>query len=325
MQSNRLAVLLFACLLVLGLAAGALAAPKINFPQTELVFNEVPEGKPLVAVFPFSNNGDQNLLIGEVSPSCGCTASSYDKITKPGQGGKVTLELDTEGITGSFRKTAVVATNDPAQPFITLVISGETKSRLIVEPARRLELTGCLGQPVSASAKIRNPDGKPVVIAGLDNPMSEYLEAKLTPGPGGKFVTLTLQSKAAEPVEFAGPLFLRIPNGPRTSVWVVVKINGAFTARPQDVFFGTMAKDIATPPTRNVLVKRACTDKLTVDRVLYNKEQFEVTEHWNKPGEELILEVKPRPDKLPLGHFEQMMSIQSGDRMFTVRLSGNIR
>ena len=313
---------------VLGLAlAGSLAlaakGPKIVFEKKELVFRDIKEGQPLTADFTFSNQGDQNLLIEKVSPSCGCTVAEFDKIIPPGSKGVIHLKLDTQGINGSFRKSAVVVSNDTSHNYVTLVMMGETKSRIKVDKGRRIELIGCLGRDISTSAVLTDPDGEKLLIGGVENPMKEYLKATVeTVVPGRKY-RLVLKAIAKEAMRFAGPLFLRVPGAPRVSLYVVVDVRGPFVVQPLNLYFGGLKKGGKTF-ARNILVRRACAKKLVIDGLRYNKDMFSVKQIWEKPGQRLVLEVTPRLDKMPLGGFDEKISIQSGDKAFSVRLKGAV-
>ncbi|MCB2227235.1 MAG: DUF1573 domain-containing protein [Desulfarculaceae bacterium] len=318
-----------ACLLlalILGVTpAAALKGPKIVFDKEELNFTNVHEGKELTAVFSFTNQGDQNLIIEKVIPSCGCTASQWDKVTEPGKKGKVTLILDTTGLNGAFRKSASVATNDPAKPVVTIFITGDTVGRIAIDEGRRIDLKGCLGTEIKTTVTLRDPNGKPLVISKVENPMKDYMTVSLDPQPGGKAVKLHLEAKAKEAMEFAGPLFLSIPGAAPVSVWVLAQIQGPFTVRPHEVVFGTMDKAAPTPPRRSILVKKACVEKLEIDSLIYNKELFKVEEHWEKPGEELLLVITPILKNMWPGPFEHPLAIQTKDSAFTVNLTGQIR
>jgi len=319
------ALCLLALLAMTSAPLAALKGPKIVFPQLEKVFTNIEEGKQVTAVFAFTNAGDQNLLIDKVSPACGCTASNWTKVTPPGKKGSVTLILDTSGINGSFRKTAAVATNDPSSPVVTLVMTGDTVGRIVMDEGRRIDLKGCLGSEVKATATLRDPKGKPLVISQVENPMKDYLSVSLEPVPGGKAYKLHLRVEAKEALEFAGPLFLSIPGSPPVSVWVLAQVQGPFTVRPHEVVFGTINKAAANPPSRSVLVTRACASKLEIDSLVYNQELFKVEQHWQKPGEELLIVVTPRPENLWPGSFEHPLAIQTKNSAFTVNLTGTVR
>ncbi len=329
-MSRPLCALLIITALVIGvmgvLASPAAAAPKLVFESTEKVFRNVKEGSSQVAEFSFTNQGDLNLIIDKVSPSCGCTVAEFKKITPPGDKGSITLKLDTKGITGAFRKTAVVASNDSSQPFATLVMVGETKSRIEIEgkTSRRLEVIGCLGEKVSTTVTLSDPEGKRLMIAAVENPMKQYLSAKLKALPGGKKYELTLTAKAKEAMEFAGPIFLRVPGSSKVSLFAVVEVRGPFTAQPHDLFFGALGKGLK-PLSRSVLVKRACAPQLKIAKLDYNKNLFEVKEDWTKPNERLMLEITPKVDNMPKGPFNEYLGIQSADKLFKIRLKGIVR
>jgi hypothetical protein len=329
-MSRPLCALLVIATLVfsaVGVAATAAAAgPKLVFDTTEIVFRNVKEGSKQVAQFTFTNQGDLNLIIDKVSPSCGCTVAKFQKITPPGDKGTITLELDTEGITGAFRKTAVVATNDSSQPFATLVMVGETKSRveIVGETSRRIQVIGCLGEKISTTVTLADPEGKRLMIAAVENPMKAYMDAKLKALPGGKKYELTLTAKAKEAMEFAGPVFLVVPGSSKVSLFAVVEVRGPFTAQPHDLFFGALVKGLK-PMSRSVLVKRACSPQLKIAKLDYNRDLFEIKQDWTKPGERLMLEIIPKVDKLPKGSFNETLGIQASDKLFKIRLKGVVR
>ena len=324
-MSRAVAVLLAVVAAVaLALPLTAAAAPKIVFQTKEITFSDVKEGQTLTAEFKFTNQGDLNLIIDKVSPSCGCTVAEFDKVTPPGKQGVVTLKLDTTGITGSFRKTAVVSTNDPAQPFVTLVMLGETRSRIKSDKGRRLDLVGCLGEHISTSTILRDAEGGPLFIAAVDNPMKDYLEAKLTPLPGGKEYKLTVTAKSKVPVEFAGPLFLKVPGAGRVSLFVVVEVRGPFTVQPRDLYFGALRKGVKSL-TRSILVRRACAKTLKIDKLSYNRRHFVVKQTWLEPNEQLLLEIRPLVQNMPKGSFSEVLAIQSGNMAFKVGLKGVVR
>lgn len=311
--------------LMLGLlAAPALAAapgPKITFDKTEIPYPNAREGQTLSAQFNFTNQGNMNLIIDSVTPSCGCTVAKFDRVIRPGEKGVINLDLDTNGITGAFRKTAVVATNDVSNPFVTLVMIGETQSKVKVDKGRRLDLVGCLGNEISASATLTEPDGKPLLIAGVENPMHDYLDAKLTPQPGGREYTLVVTAKAKEPMDFAGPIYLIVPGSPKVSLYIVAEVRGPFTVSPKEVYFGGV-KPGMTGIARMVTVTKTCSETLTIDKLVYNADRLKVDEQWTAPGGQAQLMVSPNLEKMPKGPFDEQLGIQSGDKVYSVRLKG---
>jgi hypothetical protein len=314
--------------LVLGIysvpaSAAATGGPKIVFDKTEITYPNAREGQTLSAQFTFANQGKMNLIIDSVTPSCGCAVAKFDKVIKPGEKGVINMELDTSGITGAFRKTAVVATNDVSNPFATMVMIGETSSRVKVDKGRRLDLVGCLGKEISATATLTEPDGKPLLIAGVENPMHDYLETKLTPQPGGREYKLQVTAKAKEPMDFAGPLYLIVPGSSKVSLYVVAEVRGPFSVAPQEVYFGGVKRGM-TGLARPVTVTKTCSETLTIDKLLYNPDRLKVEEQWLTPGAQAQIMVSPNLEKMSAGPFEERLGIQSGDKVYHVTLKGVI-
>ncbi len=319
-----ISLLIMALFLVPCGQAAAADAPRIKFDKIEMNFPNIKEGQQLDALFKFKNTGKLNLIIDDVSPSCGCTVAKYDKVTEPGKSGTVRLTLDTSGINGAFRKTAVVATNDPSNPFITLVMTGETASRVVVEGGRRVDVIGCLGTDVSNTVTLSAPGGGSLIIAGVQNPMKDYLEAKLEAVPGGKHYKLHLKAIATHPIEFAGPVYLILPGQPRVSVFVVVEVRGPFTARPHEIYFGAIDKN-KPAPSRTILLEKACADTLSIDNLEYNANLLNIKQSWTKAGQRLLLTVSPRLKNLIPGRLQENISITSHGLTFKVLVRGAVK
>lgn len=96
------------------------SAPKLSVEKPEHDFGKVEEGKEATYTFKIKNEGNAELLIKNVSPACGCTASDFSKTVAPGQEGKVTLTVKTAGMNGKTSRYADVISNDPKQPNLQL-------------------------------------------------------------------------------------------------------------------------------------------------------------------------------------------------------------
>src|SRR5262245_42554051 len=72
-------------------------APKLVVEEFEYRFGKVKEGDEVSHTFKIKNEGAAELVIHNVSPACGCTASDFSKKLSPGEEGKVTLSVKTAG------------------------------------------------------------------------------------------------------------------------------------------------------------------------------------------------------------------------------------
>jgi len=122
--------------------AAATAAPAVPAgPAPRLVAAEpihdagtVSKGQKVSVDFVIENQGQADLEISDVRPSCGCTVASFDKKIAPGARGKVHAELDTIDFQGPIAKTITVLSNDPTNPRLTLTIKAKIEPHIAVTP-----------------------------------------------------------------------------------------------------------------------------------------------------------------------------------------------
>ncbi|MGE5423894.1 MAG: DUF1573 domain-containing protein [Syntrophothermus sp.] len=94
--------------------------PVIKFENTEHDFGRIIDGETVAYNFKFTNTGKTDLVISEVSTSCGCTVPDYPKEpVRPGQQGNVKVSFNSTGKHGFQSKNIVVVAN--TQPNTTIV------------------------------------------------------------------------------------------------------------------------------------------------------------------------------------------------------------
>ncbi len=94
--------------------------PVITFEETEHDFGKILEGETVNVAFPFTNTGKSDLILAEVTSSCGCTVPSYPKTPiRPGGKGEIKVAFNSNGRKGFQSKTVLVASN--TQPNTTLL------------------------------------------------------------------------------------------------------------------------------------------------------------------------------------------------------------
>jgi hypothetical protein len=94
----------------------------ITFKSTEHDFGRMIQGEKVIHVFRFTNTGDADLILSQVSASCGCTASKYTKTAiKPGDEGTIEVTFDSGGQRGIQNKTITVISNGQPQSTILRV------------------------------------------------------------------------------------------------------------------------------------------------------------------------------------------------------------
>src|SRR5262245_62813640 len=101
------------------------AAPKIALEEREHNFGRVKQGEEVSHTFKIKNEGAAELVIHNVSPACGCTASDFPRKLAPGEEGKITLAVKTAGMNGKNDRYADVISNDTAQASLKLWVHME--------------------------------------------------------------------------------------------------------------------------------------------------------------------------------------------------------
>ena len=94
--------------------------PKLVVAQPEHDFGKVKQGEQVAFTFTVENAGTAELVIANVSPACGCTATDFSKKVAPREKGKITLSVNTAGLLGKVSRYADVISNDKEQPNFKL-------------------------------------------------------------------------------------------------------------------------------------------------------------------------------------------------------------
>ena len=112
------------------------AGPTPRLVAAEPIFDAgtVSKGEKVSVDFVIENQGQADLEITDVRPSCGCTVASFDKKIAPGAKGKVHADLETIDFQGPIAKTITVLSNDPANPRLTLTIKAKIEPHVAVTP-----------------------------------------------------------------------------------------------------------------------------------------------------------------------------------------------
>jgi hypothetical protein len=94
--------------------------PRIEFTKTEHDFGKVIQGERVTFAFKFRNTGEADLVIANISTTCGCTATDYPRTPiRPGEENTVKVTFDSAGKEGFQNKSITIAAN--TQPSTTVL------------------------------------------------------------------------------------------------------------------------------------------------------------------------------------------------------------
>src|SRR5262249_55638578 len=125
---RSLAIAIVAAAIIAVAPPGALAAgePSLEIEHASYNFGTVLNGPPVKHVFELKNVGHSKLIIGQVMPSCGCTAAKPTKTELgPGETSQIEVTLSTGALNGQSSHTVTIATNDPKHQMATLTMIGK--------------------------------------------------------------------------------------------------------------------------------------------------------------------------------------------------------
>lgn len=88
----------------------------IKWNSESIDVGNIPQGKPKLIRFEFTNTSKKPIVIENVAPSCGCTTADYTKTPiLPGKKGFVEASFNAAAA-GAFMKTVNVTTSDSKTP-----------------------------------------------------------------------------------------------------------------------------------------------------------------------------------------------------------------
>ena len=93
-----------------------MVADAIKWKSESIDVGNIPQGKPKLIRFEFTNTSSKPIIIQNVAPSCGCTTADYTKTPiQPGKKGFVEASYNAAAA-GPFMKTVNVTTSDSKTP-----------------------------------------------------------------------------------------------------------------------------------------------------------------------------------------------------------------
>lgn len=105
--------------------------------------------------FVFYNKGNGPLKLTKGETTCKCTLANVDETEiPPGGQSKVTIEWTAKGMTGGFRQSATILTNDPDHPRVTLTVNGRVTAVVRSSPPEVIFSRLSAGETGNASVRI---------------------------------------------------------------------------------------------------------------------------------------------------------------------------
>jgi hypothetical protein len=85
---------------------------EFQFDQIDHDFGTIAEGQIVKHVYKFRNVGKVPLIVSNVQPQCGCTATNWTKTPiQPNESGEIEVQFDSNGRAGQNNKSTTVTAN----------------------------------------------------------------------------------------------------------------------------------------------------------------------------------------------------------------------
>jgi hypothetical protein len=256
--------------------------------------------------------------------------ASFDQAIPPGGVGKIILTVKTEGYQGRVTKSAFVRSNDPHQQRLSLSISAEIRTYIVVEPAPRAVLQGVVGDDIRQVLQIRAGDGYPLQIRETSTNLSQWLDYKLVSKGGDHRYDLELQNKAQTQASAGG--YIRLvtnhPKKPEVTIPVQLRVRPELEVLPPEITFGR----VTVPPSGEKMMRVVTLvdnrgKSVRVRGLKYNEKFFKASavplgggnaSRWR-------IEVEPRFDQLPGGGVTDIVVVKlEGTKSEEVRVPVSI-
>ena len=139
--------------------------PHIAFDALHHDFGKIGGDTKVSHRFKVSNQGDANLNISRLNPSCGCTSTVLGKWTLgPGESTEIEVTFNPAGFRGLSRKSIQVVSDDPKSPTQTLTFEAEVVREIMPSTESVFFQDLLRSVPRKASVKLESGNGKPVQV-----------------------------------------------------------------------------------------------------------------------------------------------------------------
>ncbi len=211
-------------------------------------FGTVSQGQRVEHEFAVRNDGDADLVIQRVAPSCGCTAAAMSaSAIKPGTSEKIKVTFNTAGFYGAKTKTVSVLTNARNQAELVLKVQGTIERHVIVSP-ERLDF-GDIGS--DTSQPLRTREFTVEVVEGVDKQVADVrsvskflsVQAQGTQGRAQKYSVVLLPGAPRGELRDRVLVEFKNPDHSAINVPVNASVLGDVRLTPSTVSFGIINGD----------------------------------------------------------------------------------
>jgi len=114
------------------------------------------------------NAGSEELVLGKVEPSCGCTGSIVSSSNlKPGESGTLLITFNSKNFNGKIHKTVTINSNDPQTPKSIVEFTGFVIEEVSISETRFSFKDATVGERQTANVTLTNNGKQPLELKGF--------------------------------------------------------------------------------------------------------------------------------------------------------------
>ena len=220
--------------------------PKVSVPDVSYKFGAMSLGSDQSHEFVFKNEGDGPLKLAKGPLMCKCTMPDVpDQEIKPGESLAIKLTWKPEEVSGEFIKNAVIWTNDPENPRVTLSIEGTVFEDPTAAP--RVFILGDIpwDKDFESSGHLATTAYKDMEIESFESSHPEYLSATWAVEEAANFPRV--EGAMQSPVKSFAIHVKVAPNGQvgPFSAWLKLKLKNSLATEHKIEVFGNRAGPIS--------------------------------------------------------------------------------
>jgi hypothetical protein len=277
---------------------------RIAFANPNFDFGKIQANEVVRHDFIFTNVGTTRLELTDVRPSCGCTtAGTWDRSVEPGQRGKIPLQFNSAGFSGTVSKSATVTCNDPTQPTVILSLRATVWKAIDVNPAYAyFFVTEANLANESRVIRITNNQEEDLKLSDLQCTNSAFKAELKTIKPGKEFeVHIRLAPPLSAPTT-QGQITLKTSstNLPLISINSIVTVQPSISVMPQQLYLPT--GPVQSNNLYSITIRNNGATNIALSDPTVNVEGASVKLQENQPGKVFTVQVSFPPGyQLPAG------------------------
>jgi hypothetical protein len=166
--------------------------PKVEVPEPlTYEFGFMPQQSTGTHAWEFKNLGESDLELWFESSTCSCTVAKLKSgdgvekktlVVKPHDSTMIDLEWQTKTFHDEYTKGAVIGTNDPARPSVSINVHGKVHPPVIIYPPEMMNFGSVSNEePHSANFAVFSMDRPQIKILKITTSRPEFLLHKLKP------------------------------------------------------------------------------------------------------------------------------------------------